>query len=76
MNSGVLKFDAAAARLEQTGNAFEQGGLAHAVATHQTYGLALLYFEVQVVQHMTGSVIGVQTGDLQQGLAHAVSSPR
>ncbi len=72
----ALKHDGATAGFDQTGDAFQQGGLAHAIATHQAHCLAPLNLEVQVAQDMAGTVIGVEAADLEQGVADAVVSPK
>ena len=72
----TLKNDGAAARFDQAGDAFQEGGLAHAIAPHEAHGLSPLNLEVQVAQHMAGTVIGVEAAYCQKRVAHAVASPR
>ena len=72
----ALKRNIAAARLDQAGDAFKQRGFTHAIAPHEAHGLSTLHIEIQVAQHMAGTVKGIESPYLQKHIAHAVVSPR
>ncbi len=68
----LSKVDLTAAGLEQTNNAFQQGGFADAIAADQTHHLPRIHGEVHIPQDVALAVVGVQGANLE--LFHHISS--
>ena len=64
---GVGQRDAAAARLDQPDQRFQERGLAGAVGAEQQHGLAGPHVEIDAPQHLHGAVAGIDAGGFHQG---------
>jgi hypothetical protein len=67
---------AALGGLHKAQQAADQRGLAHAVAPEQRRHLPGAHLERDAEQHLARTVGGFDTLHVEQGFAHAISSPR